>query len=62
MAENRKDLKQLKRDQRGAREIRDEVGERIRDRADSQPIIRNPNRDRARGDWDRTGKRADEEV
>jgi hypothetical protein len=62
MAEHRKDMKQLKRDQRGAREIRDEVGERMRDGADSQPIIRNPNRDRARGDWDRTGKRQDEET
>ena len=62
MAEHRKDMKQLKRDQRGAREIRDEVGGRMRDGADSQPIIRNPNRDRARGDWDRTGKHQDEET
>ena len=56
MADTRKDPKQLKKDQRGAREIREEVGEQIRDRADAQPIIRNPNRDRARGDSDRTGK------
>ena len=62
MAETRKDLKQLKKDQRGAREIREEVSERIRDGADTQPIIRNPNRDRARGDWDRTGLHRDEEV
>jgi len=62
MAETRKELKQLKKDQRGAREIREEVSERIRDGADTQPIIRNPNRDRARGDWDRTGLHRDEEV
>ena len=61
MAETRKEQKMLKKDQRGAREIREEVGERIRDGADSQPIIRNPNRDRARGDWDRTGDHHDEE-
>src|SRR2546428_2803156 len=62
MADTRKEQKMLKKDQRGAREIREEVGERIRDGADSQPIIRNPNRDRARGDWDRTGNHHDEEV
>ena len=62
MAETRKEQKMLKKDQRGAREIREEVGERIRDGADSQPIIRNPNRDRARGDWDRTGDHHDEEA
>ena len=62
MAETRKELKQLKKDERGAREIREEVSERIRDGADTQPIIRNPNRDRARGDWDRTGLHRDEEV
>ena len=62
MAETRREQKMLKKDQRGARDIRDEVGERIRDGADSQPIIRNPNRDRARGDWDRTGDHHDEEA
>jgi hypothetical protein len=62
MAEIRKAQKQLKKDQRAAREIREEVRERIRDGAESQPIIRNPNRDRARGDWDRTGDHHDEET
>jgi hypothetical protein len=62
MAELRKEQKQFRKDQRGAREMREEVSERIRDGADTQPIIRNPNRDRARGDWDRTGLHRDEEV
>ena len=62
MADIRKEQKQLKRDQRGPRDMRDEVVEHIRDGADSQPIIRNPNRDRARGDWDRTGLHHDEDV
>jgi len=61
MADTRKEQKQLRRDQRSPRDMRDEVAERVREGADSQPIIRNPNRDRARGDWDRTGLHRDEE-
>jgi hypothetical protein len=38
------------------------VAEQIRDGADSQPLIKHPNRDQARGDWDRTGLRRDQDV
>jgi len=60
MAGVRKEEKQIKKDQRGARDVREEVAEQLRDR-DSQPIVKNPNRDRARGDWDRTGDHHDAE-
>ncbi|HKB13895.1 MAG TPA: hypothetical protein VKD69_24685 [Vicinamibacterales bacterium] len=59
MADVRKEDKQLKKDQRGARDVRDEVAEQIRDGADSQPRIQHPNRDNARGDWDRSGDHHD---
>jgi len=55
MAQNRRaDEKQLRKDQQVRREVRQEVGEEIRS-SDSQPLIRQPNRDQARGDWDRSG-------
>jgi len=59
MADARREDKQLKRYQRGSRDVRDEVAEQIRD-GDSQPLIKHPNRDQTRGDWDRTGLRRDE--
>jgi hypothetical protein len=34
----------------------------MRDGSDAKPLIRNPNRDQARGDWDRTGLHHDEET
>ena len=49
-----------RKDQQGPRETRDEVGELI-DQG-SKPLIEQPNRDRARGDWDRSGVHHDEEV
>jgi len=60
MADARRDDKQLRKDQHGSREVRQEVAEQIREGRDSQPLIKNPNRDRARGDWDRTGLHRDE--
>jgi len=55
MAQNRRgDEKQIRKDQQVRREVRQEVGEEIRS-SDSQPLIRQPNRDHARGDWDRSG-------
>ena len=55
MAQNRRgDEKQLRKDQQVRREVRQEVGEEIRS-SDSLPLIRQPNRDQARGDWDRSG-------
>jgi hypothetical protein len=50
--------KLLKKDQAGPREVQKEVAEEIRSSA-AQPLIRQPNRDRARGDWDRTGDHQD---
>jgi hypothetical protein len=50
---NRGDEKQLRKDQQVRREVRQDVGEEIRS-SGSKPLIRQPNRDQARGDWDRT--------
>ena len=46
--------KLLKKDRSGVRETREEIAEEIRS-SDVQPALKNPNRDRARGDWDRSG-------
>jgi hypothetical protein len=61
MANLRNEEKTIKKDQHGPREVREEVAEEIRDGNPMQPIVRNPNRDRARGDWDRTGDHHDED-
>ena len=53
--------KLLRKEQTGVRETREEVLEEIRS-GDVQPLVKNSNRDRARGDWDRTGDHHDEEV
>ena len=59
MAQNtRGDDKQLKKDQQVRREVRQDVGEEIHS-GGSQPLIRQPNRDQVRGDWDRTGDHHD---
>jgi len=50
---NRGDEKQLRKDQQVGREVRQDLGEEIRS-SGSKPLIGKPNRDRARGDWDRT--------
>jgi hypothetical protein len=62
MSDARREDKQIKKDQRGPRDMREEVAEQIRDGADSQPRIQHPNRDQARGDWDRTGNHHDAET
>ena len=59
MADGRREEKQIRKDQRGPREVREEVADQIRDGADSPPLIKKPNRDQARGDWDRTGLHRD---
>jgi hypothetical protein len=56
-----RDEKVLKKDQAGPREVRQEVSEEIRSTG-SQPLVRQPNRDRARGDWDRTGSHQDADT
>lgn len=59
MAQNKRgDEKQLRKDQQVGRDVRQDVGEEIRS-SGSKPIIRQPNRDQARGDWDRTGDHQD---
>ena len=55
----RGESKQLKKDQQIRREVLDEIGtEIVQDHTD--PQYRNPNRDQARGDWDRSGRHTDE--
>ena len=57
--QRRGESKEIKKDQQVRREILDEIGSEIQqDR--SAPLYRNPNRDQARGDWDRTGRHTDE--
>jgi hypothetical protein len=55
----RGESKELKRDSNVQRDVLDEIGsEIVQDGSD--PQYRNPNRDSARGDWDRSGRRTDE--
>jgi hypothetical protein len=55
----RGESKQLKKDQQVRREVLSEVGSEItQDHA--APQYRNPNRDQARGDSDRSGRHTDE--
>lgn len=61
MADRRRgESKQLKKDQMVRRETLEEIGSEIA-QEHVEPIYRNPNRDQARGDWDRTGRRTDED-
>jgi len=59
MADPRRNDKPSKKDQSSTREVRQEINEEIRP-GGTKPRQENPNRDRARGDWDRTGVRRDE--
>jgi hypothetical protein len=59
MAEVRREDKQIKKDQTGSREAREELNEEIRSTG-TKPRMEHPNRDRARGDWDRTSQHQDE--
>jgi hypothetical protein len=55
----RGESRKLKKDQQVRREVLDEIGSEInQDYSSAQ--YRNPNRDQARGDWDRTQRRTDE--
>jgi hypothetical protein len=55
----RGESKQLKKDQEVRREVLDEIGsEIVQDH--TEPLYRNPNRDQARGDWDRSRRHTDE--
>jgi hypothetical protein len=56
----RGESRQLKKDQQVRREVLSEIGSEItQDHAG--PQYRNPNRDQARGDWDRSGRHTDED-
>lgn len=55
----RGESKEIRKDQQVRREVLGEIGAEIeQDR--TTPQYRNPNRDQARGDWDRTGRHTDE--
>jgi hypothetical protein len=61
MADRRRgQSKQLKKDQMVRRETLEEIGSEINQER-TGPAYRNPNRDQSRGDWDRTGRRTDEQ-
>jgi hypothetical protein len=55
----RGELSELKKDQQVRRDVLDELGGEIAQDSPG-PAYRNPNRDQTRGDWDRSGRRADE--
>jgi len=60
MADRRRgESKQIKKDSNVRRETLDEIGSAITQDG-REPTYRNPNRDQARGDWDRSGFHTDE--
>jgi len=61
MDPRRNDKADIKRDQQGVRDAQDEVLEEVPERP-VKPRVENPNRDRARGDWDRSGVHYDEDA
>jgi hypothetical protein len=61
MADRRRgESKQLKKDSNVQRDVLDEVNTEIVTAQGSDAQYRNPNRDQARGDWDRSGRHTDE--
>lgn len=60
MANRRGESKELKKTQTARREVLEEISSEIR-QDHTEPTYRNPNRDQARGDWDRSGRHTDEE-
>jgi hypothetical protein len=50
--------KQIKKDSNAQRETLNDIGSAIV-QDHSEPSYRNPNRDQARGDWDRSGRHTD---
>jgi hypothetical protein len=62
MADRRRgEIKQFKKDQQVRRETHEAIGSEIVNEQHTTPQYRNPNRDQARGDWDRSGRRTDED-
>jgi len=58
MGDRRRNDETLKKDHYGSRDDREEINETIRSAA-TAPLQKQPNRDRARGDWDRSGDHHD---
>ena len=62
MASNNRDQdKWIRKDQQVRREVRQDLEEEIRSSA-AKPLIRQPNRDQARGDWDRSRTHQDADT
>jgi hypothetical protein len=59
MTQPRRKDKILKKDSSSVRETREELSEEINS-SGTKPRHEHPNRDRARGDWDRTGAHHDQ--
>ena len=60
MADRRRgESKEIKKDQQVRREVLSDIGSEIAQDT-TAARYRNPNRDEARGDWDRTGRHTDE--
>jgi hypothetical protein len=55
----RGDEKEIRKDQQARRETAQEIGAEIQ-QDHMSPIQRHPNRDQARGDWDRSRRHTDE--
>jgi hypothetical protein len=55
MTDVRRSDKTLKKDQHATREIRQEIEDGLGSDSTVKPRHENPNRDHARGDWDRSG-------
>lgn len=61
MSERRRgESTELKKDQQVRREVLSEIGSEIQ-QAHTPASYRNPNRDQARGDWDRSRRHTDED-
>ena len=62
MADRRRgESKELKKDQQVRREVLGDIGAKTVQEG-TTPQYRNPNRDQARGDWDRSGRHTDEDA
>ena len=62
MAERRRgEGKELKKDQQVRREVLGDLGAEIKQES-TNAHYRNPNRDQARGDWDRSRRHTDEDA
>ena len=55
----RGESKEIKKDQQVRREVLEDIGAEVTQRPN--PVYRNPNRDQARGDWDRSRRHGDED-